>query len=134
MTTLDTRVLTQYDHAGDFVRIFRIAYTKPFEVSEDVDRTACLPPLPPIYLYSQLFLLKSRNYGDLKKVISDWYNSEIDRKDSNCLDTASGGSNSGSGSGEFSEIVAVAEPSTSKWVHLEFNVSNWFDKLDQVQM
>ncbi|CAG2107539.1 unnamed protein product [Medioppia subpectinata] len=115
MTTLDTRILTATDQAGDFVRIFRIAYTKPFDVSEDIERSACLPPLPPIYLYSRMFLLKSRNYADLKKVISDWYNTEIaGRVDggNNCVDTVSGNSGSGSGSGEFTDIVA--EPSTSK--------------------
>ncbi|CAG2170767.1 unnamed protein product [Oppiella nova] len=105
--------MTQTDQAGDFVRIFRVVYTKPFDVAEDIERSACLPPLPPIYLDSQMFLLKSRNYADLKKAISDWYNTEIVGKDSgNCVETGSGNSGSGSGSGEFTDIVA--EPSTSK--------------------
>lgn len=103
--------MTQTDTAGDFVRVLRVSYTKPLELSEDVDRNACLPPLPPIYLYSQMFLLKSRNYADLKKAISEWYNSEIERKDPNNVDSGSG---SGSGSVDINDSMAVAEPSTSK--------------------
>ena len=126
--------MTQTDNAGDFVRILRVSYTKPMELSEDVDRNACLPPLPPIYLYSQMFLLKSRNYADLKRAISDWYNSEIERKDNNNVDSGSGGSGSGSGSVDINDSIAVAEPSTSKYeTYSSTYHSNIFDYL-QIQV
>ena len=107
MTTIDTRIMTHFEQAGDFIRVLRLAYSKPFhrmqnnnnemkgssdQISSHSASTSMfsLPPgydqvinyQQPIYLSSKMFLLRPKNYSDLKRAINNWYNNiEIEIRD-----------------------------------------------------
>ncbi|CAG2179907.1 unnamed protein product, partial [Oppiella nova] len=50
MVSIDTKQMSVTRETGDFIRILRIAYTKPREVSADIPISSTLPPPPPVYL------------------------------------------------------------------------------------
>ena len=56
---------------GDFIRILRIAYTKPLELPPNIPLSLSLPPPPPIYLQCQTFLLL-KSYSEVKRNISQF--------------------------------------------------------------
>jgi hypothetical protein len=56
---------------GDFIRILRIAYTKPHELPANVPLSLSLPPPPPVYLQCQTFLLL-KSYSEVKRNISEF--------------------------------------------------------------
>ena len=56
---------------GDYVRIMRIAYTKPRDPPEDIPVSSHLPPPPPVYLESRVFVLH-KSYSDVKKSVAEF--------------------------------------------------------------
>jgi hypothetical protein len=56
---------------GDFIRILRIAYTKPPELPSDIPLSLSLPPPPPVYLQCETFL-SLESYSEIKRNISEF--------------------------------------------------------------
>ncbi|CAG2170349.1 unnamed protein product, partial [Oppiella nova] len=71
MVSIDTKRMSVTRGTGDFIRILRIAYTKPREVSADIPISSTLPPPPPVYLEHRVFVLH-KDYSEIKYAINDF--------------------------------------------------------------
>ncbi|CAG2166541.1 unnamed protein product [Oppiella nova] len=69
MVSIDTKRMSFRRGTGDFIRILRIAYTKPREVSADIPISSTLPPPPPVYLEHRVFALHM-DYSEIKCTIN----------------------------------------------------------------
>lgn len=71
---MDTRVMSYTEH-GDYIRIFRIGYTKPVH-PEIEDVTGPEIKSTPVFLASKIFMpaKKSETVLDIKQRIQDWVN------------------------------------------------------------
>ena len=82
MSTVDTRCMSFTEH-GDYIRIFRVAHTKPINQSishQNHRNSLSSSPLSlPINLQTKIFipLKKSDTIVDIKQKLSDWVNQAI---------------------------------------------------------
>jgi len=70
--SIDTKQMSFTRDTGDYIRILRIAYTKPQEAPLDIPLSSTLPPPPPIYLKCETFSLKD-SYSEIKRKISEFF-------------------------------------------------------------
>ncbi|CAG2180316.1 unnamed protein product, partial [Oppiella nova] len=71
MVSIDIKRMSVTRGTGDFIRILRIVYTKPREVSADIPISSTLPPPPPVYLEHRVFVLH-KDYSEIKYAINDF--------------------------------------------------------------
>ena len=71
MVSIDTKQMSITRETGDFIRILRIAYTKPNDPPADIPMASTLPPPPPTYLESKVFVL-DKTYADVKKAVANF--------------------------------------------------------------
>ncbi|RWS10842.1 hypothetical protein B4U79_14840, partial [Dinothrombium tinctorium] len=82
LTALDTKTMSYTEH-GDYLRIFRIAFTKPFiepNIDEAGSSSSSIATEPtPIYLASKLFMAskKHETIRDIGLKIEDWANQTL---------------------------------------------------------
>ncbi|RWS12600.1 hypothetical protein B4U79_10303 [Dinothrombium tinctorium] len=82
VTALDTKTMSYTEH-GDYLRIFRIAFTKPFiepNIDEAGSSSSSIATEPtPIYLASKLFMAskKHETIRDIGLKIEDWANQTL---------------------------------------------------------
>ncbi len=74
VNSVNTRLMAFTEH-GDYIRVFRLTYTKP--LTQEVEEPGAAIPQPsPVYLSTKLFLpyKKSDTISDIKQRLSDWVN------------------------------------------------------------
>ncbi|XP_054164386.1 uncharacterized protein LOC128962077 [Oppia nitens] len=73
MVSIDTKQMSAIRETGDYIRILRLAYTKPRDVPADIPESATLPPPPPVYLESRPFVLH-KSYSEVKRSVNEFMN------------------------------------------------------------
>lgn len=65
-----------YTEHGDYLRTFRVAYTKPIAGSEELEDPTSPPPPCSVFLASKLFMpnRKTDTIADMRSRLEDWVN------------------------------------------------------------